>query len=56
MEEELVKLQQEINMLKLKKPSMTIGNINNDPEKVCYNENYRFLQYMYKDFLIGLHI
>uniref|UniRef100_A0A8W8M063 Uncharacterized protein n=1 Tax=Magallana gigas TaxID=29159 RepID=A0A8W8M063_MAGGI len=33
MEEELVKLQQEINMLKLKKPSMTIGNIINDPEK-----------------------
>lgn len=56
MEEELVKLQQEINMLKLKKPSMTIGNIINDPEKVCYNESYRFLQYMYKDFLIGLHI
>lgn len=34
MEEELVKLQQEINMLKLKKPSMTIGNIINDPEKM----------------------
>eukprot|EP00105_Crassostrea_gigas_P031732 XP_011454512.1 PREDICTED: uncharacterized protein LOC105347234 [Crassostrea gigas] len=33
-EEELVKLQQEINMLKLKNPSMTIGNIINDPEKM----------------------
>uniref|UniRef100_A0A8W8P228 F5/8 type C domain-containing protein n=1 Tax=Magallana gigas TaxID=29159 RepID=A0A8W8P228_MAGGI len=33
MEEELVKLQQEISMLNLRKLSMTIGNIINDPEK-----------------------
>lgn len=52
MEEELVKWQQEINLLKLRKPSMTIGNIINDPEKVCYNEYYGFLQY--NQFLIGL--
>nr|XP_034321111.1 THAP domain-containing protein 2-like [Crassostrea gigas] len=34
MEEELVKLQQEISMLNLRKLSMTIGNIINDPEKM----------------------
>ncbi|XP_061174797.1 uncharacterized protein LOC133183938 [Saccostrea echinata] len=40
MEEEILKLQQEINTLKLRKPSMTIGNIINDPEKMLLYTSY----------------